>query len=87
MELRRVPERALRQCLEPLVDIFLGLILGNAVPLLDLAFELFASAIDDIEIIVGELTPFLFDVALELFPISLESIPVHGLSFLYADYR
>jgi hypothetical protein len=48
------------------------LILGDAIPFLDLALELFASAIDDIEIVVSQPTPLLFDVPLKLLPISLE---------------
>jgi hypothetical protein len=34
--------------------------------------RLFASAIDDIKIVVRQPTPLLFDVALKLLPISLE---------------
>jgi hypothetical protein len=32
---------------------------------------------DDVEVIVGELAPLLFDLAFDLFPISLDSIPIH----------
>jgi hypothetical protein len=58
------------------------LILSDAIPFPDPALELFASAIDDIEIVVRQPTPLLFDVALKLLSISLESIPVHDSSFL-----
>jgi hypothetical protein len=46
------------QGLKPVVDILVDLVLGIAVALLELAFELFAAALDDVEIVVGELAPF-----------------------------
>jgi hypothetical protein len=33
--------------------------------------------IDDVEVVVGEPTPLLLDVALELLPVPFQSIPVH----------
>ena len=71
-----------RYCFEPVVDVLPGLVLGDAIPLLDFSLKLFASATDDIEIIVGQPTPLLSDVTFELLPISLESIPIHHWSSL-----
>src|SRR6478609_10927757 len=68
-----------RQCLEPIVNILSGLILGDAVPLLDLAFQLVTTSIDDVEVVVGEIAPFLFDLALHLFPVSFNAIPIHEI--------
>src|SRR5260370_38839258 len=62
---------------EPVVHVLVDLILGEAVALLKLALELVAPALDDVEIVVGELAPFLFGGALELFPVSLDPVPIH----------
>ena len=42
---------------EPVVHVLVDLVLGEAVALLQLAFELFAAAFDHIEVVVGEFTP------------------------------
>ena len=59
-----------------------GLVLGHAVTLLDLASQIFRVAFGNIEIIVGQLAPLLLDAALELLPLALDSIFVHGLILL-----
>ena len=61
---------------EPVVHVLVDLVLGETVTLLQLAFELFAAAFDDVEIVIGELAPLLFDFALSLFPISFDAVPV-----------
>src|SRR5262249_52325761 len=61
----------------PIVDVLANLVLRDAVALLDLAFELIAAAVDDVEIIVGELAPLLLDLAFDLLPVSFDAIPVH----------
>jgi hypothetical protein len=61
------------------VDILSGLVLGDAVPLLDLAFQLVTTSIDDVEVVVGKIALFLFDLALHLFPVSFNSIPIHEI--------
>src|SRR5258707_9593001 len=61
----------------PVVDILAHLILGDAVPLLNLAFELVALAANDIEIVIGQLAPLRFDLAFDLLPISFHAIPIH----------
>ena len=70
------------QRVEPVVHVLAGLVLGLAVALLQLAFELFAAALDDVEIIVGEFAPFLPRRALELFPVAFEPVPIHAVSFV-----
>src|SRR5580693_592721 len=69
--------RHLLQRPEPVVHVLVDLILGEAVALLQLAFELVAPALDDVEIVVGELAPFLLGGALELFPVSFDPVPIH----------
>ena len=49
-----------RQRPEPIVDILSGLVFGDAVALLDLAFQLVTTSVDDVEVVVGEIAPFLF---------------------------
>ena len=55
----------------------MDLILGEAVALLQLAFELLAAAFDPVEIVIGELAPFLLGGALELLPVALDPVPIH----------
>src|SRR5688572_9136273 len=64
----------------PVLDLALGLGLRDAVLLLDLADQLFALAVDLIEIVVGKLAPLLLDLAFELLPVALNLIPVHAVS-------
>src|SRR5215468_6768209 len=75
---------------QPGVDFALGLVPGVAVALLQTAGELSALALDDIQIVVGELAPFLLHLALELLPIAFDTIPVHAsspisLEFAFSD--
>jgi hypothetical protein len=51
----------------PIVNVLTDLILGQAVALLNLAFELVAASIDDVQIVVGELAPLLFHLPLACF--------------------
>ena len=44
---------------------------------MDFALQLVPFPIDDVEVIVGELAPLLFDLAFHLLPISFNAIPVH----------
>src|SRR3954469_1506902 len=61
----------------PVVDVLANLVLGDAVPLLDLALKLVALAAHDIEIVVGQLAPLLLDLAFDLLPVSFDAIPIH----------
>ena len=54
---------------------FASLILGITIPLLQSTFEL---AVDGGQIIVRQFPPFLFDLSFNLFPISFNTVPVHG---------
>src|SRR4029078_4234201 len=47
--------------------------------LLNLAFEFLAAAIDGSQVIIGELTPLLLDLAFDLLPVSFNTIPVHDI--------
>jgi len=46
---------------------------------LDFAFELLAFAVDDVKVVIGELSPLFLDLALHLLPVSFNPIPVHGV--------
>src|SRR6266852_3461327 len=59
------------QRLEPVVHILVDLVLGEAVALLQLAFELFAAPFDHVEIVVGEFAPLFLRGALEFLPVAL----------------
>ena len=54
---------------------FASLILGITILLLQSTFEL---AVDGGQIIVRQFPPFLFDLSFNLFPISFNTVPVHG---------
>src|SRR6266403_5101354 len=66
------PER-----LEPVVHVLVDLVLGEAVALLQLAFELFAASFDHVEIVIGEFAPLLLGGALELLPVAFNPVPIH----------
>ena len=68
----------LRLTLQPIIDVLAHHILGQAIALLDDSFELLAPSIDHGQIVLGKLTPLLFDPALCLFPISFDPVPVHS---------
>src|SRR5690242_4555968 len=65
----------------PLADLLLGLVLADAVRVLDLADELVALAGDGVEVVVGQLAPLRFHGALRLLPVSCDAIPVHVIPF------
>jgi hypothetical protein len=74
--------------IEPIVDVLLGLILGQAVALLQLAFELLALAVDDSEVVIGELAPLLLDLARHLFLVPFDLIPIHdGLPIAVTSFQ
>src|SRR3981081_860765 len=63
--------------LEPVIHILVNLILGEAVALLQLAFELLAATLDHIEIVVGGLAPLFLRGSLELLPVTFNPVPIH----------
>src|SRR5215467_8386757 len=67
----------LRLTLQPSIDVLAHHIFGETVALLDQTFKLFALSVDLSQIVLGELAPLLFDLALDLFPISFDAVPVH----------
>ena len=60
---------------QPGINVLLGLFLRGAVALLKAASQFLALALDDVEIIVGQLAPLLLKLALELFPIAFDLDP------------
>src|ERR1700704_1846871 len=62
---------------EPVIDILVDLVLGEAVALLQLAFELLAAALDNVEVVVGEFAPLFLGLALELLPVAFNPVPIH----------
>jgi hypothetical protein len=68
--------------LQPAVDFTLGLILLVAVALLQTAGELRALALDLVEIVIGQVRPFLLHLALELLPVAFDAIPIHLILLL-----
>jgi len=67
-----------------LVQLLLCFLSFEAVSLLQLTDQLISFPCDDVQIAVRELAPLLFDLALDLLPISFDLIPVHDLSLLSA---
>src|SRR3979490_1093654 len=63
--------------LEPVIHILVDLILGEAVALLQLAFELLAATLDHIEIVVGEFAPLFLGLPFELLPVTFDPVPIH----------
>jgi hypothetical protein len=61
----------------PVVDSLAHLVLGQAVALLDLAFQLLATAVDRVEIIVRQLAPLFLHPSLDLLPVSFHAVPIH----------
>src|SRR5205085_12704418 len=64
---------------EPGIDLPLGLVPRHAVTLLQTAGEFRALALDHVHVVVGELAPFLLNLALELFPVAFDAVPIHRL--------
>src|SRR5262245_64278098 len=70
---------------QPVINISPNLILGNSITLLDFAFQLITTAVDRSEVVVSELTPLLFYPTGQLFPASLNTIPIHCSSPLRCE--
>src|SRR5258708_10319686 len=62
---------------EPVIHVLVDLILGEAVALLQLAFELLAATLDHVEIVVGEFAPLFLCRTLELLPVAFNPVPIH----------
>src|SRR5580704_6419379 len=61
----------------PVRDLALGFFLGDAVSLLDLAYEALMLAGDHIEIVIGQLAPLLTNRSLHLSPLAFNLLRVH----------
>src|SRR5262245_3951280 len=70
-------DRRLVNRVQPAVDCALGLVPGVAVALLQAAGEFLAPALNNVQVIVGELAPLLLGLAFELLPVSFDAIPIH----------
>jgi hypothetical protein len=68
--------RARAHSRSPIVNLALDAILGVAITLLQLAFELLAASINGGEVIVREAPPLLLGVALQTLPIAFDSVPI-----------
>src|SRR6185312_9897345 len=73
------PPIALATGLEVL-DLLLGLVPGDPIRVLEAARELVALPADLVELVVGETAPGLADMALELLPVALDAVPIHGVT-------
>src|SRR5688500_7175578 len=62
---------------DPAIDLALCLVLGDAVALLDAANQLVLLAVDDRNVVLGQLAPLLLDLAGELLPVAFNAIPIH----------
>ena len=56
-----------------------GFVLFDAVAFLNLADELIALAAHRVEFIVGQIAPTLLHLALKLFPLAFDTIPIHSI--------
>src|SRR5205807_9868033 len=65
---------------KPIIHVLAGLVLCVAIALLQSTFELVALPIDVSQIIVRQLGPLLFHLALDLFPIPFHLVPIHHTS-------
>lgn len=66
----------------PLVRPLHQLIFFVAIPLLRFADELVVIPFDLLQVVIGKLAPFPFQLAFELFPFPLELICIHDVSLL-----
>ena len=73
-----------RLAVKPAIDILSYIVLCLAIALLDYAFQLFALARYDIKIVVSELAPLFLDLALDLFPVTFDAVPVHDALLVVA---
>ena len=76
-----LPEPRIVRAALPMAKLLLDVVLGQTVAFLDLAGELIAPAGNDVKIVVGQLAPLFLDPARDLFPVALNAIPVHTISF------
>lgn len=61
----------------PIGNLFFCFFFSETVGFLYLSGKVFAFTCNHIQLIIGKFAPLLLDIALELFPISFDTIPVH----------
>jgi hypothetical protein len=61
-----------------LVGLPFGFLFGHAILAHQFTYEVFLSTLDLVPLIVGEIIPFFFKLALELMPVAFYLIPVHA---------
>src|SRR5439155_15341110 len=66
-----------RQGVVPSLHFPLRIILGKPVAFLNFAFELFLPPVNYVEVIISQPSPLLLGLALKLFPVTCDSVPVH----------
>jgi len=64
-------------------DLLLGLVARDPIRVLEAARELVAPSGDLVELVVGEPTPGLANLALELLPVPLDAVSIHGVTWLW----
>src|SRR5689334_16994734 len=63
--------------LHPRIELALGFVAGNAVAILEPPDQLLGTPLNLIHIVVSELAPLFANLALQLHPLTLESVFVH----------
>jgi hypothetical protein len=61
----------------PVINVTPRAVSLQAIPFLDLTFELIQMTVDLIKVVISELTPLFLHPSFELLPISFNSIPIH----------
>src|SRR5690625_310095 len=77
IRLRISPWKARLHVAKPLVDPATRLLFGQAVTLLNLAFELLAVTAGLLDVVIRQLGPLFTHVALHLLPLTFNLVPVH----------
>jgi len=60
-----------------ILDLLFSLVLADTIGFLDFSGQLIALPSNTIDVVVGELTPLHFELALELLPVSFNNVPIH----------
>src|SRR5258708_39680358 len=66
-----------RLCPAPFISLHLGFVFRNPIAFLDAPDKLVFLSGNLFPVIVGELAPLLTGLALELFPVAFDSVPIH----------
>src|SRR5271170_7641118 len=72
---------------DKLIHLILGFLLHDSVAFLNLTDPLIATAVNDCQVVVGELSPLFFYVARILLPFSFQLIPVHRILLIFKFYE